>query len=80
MLKWIIRDSAFFMTVEELNVTCENDSCGNEGDKVVLKFSSADGRDFPLTFTPAEPTQNLIDVPITIQEWHEDYVIIMVTK
>ena len=78
--KYTYADGAFAMIVEELSVTCENDSCGGDSDKVVLKFSTADGRDYPLTFTPAEPTQNLIDVPITIQEWHEDYVVIMITK
>ena len=78
--KYTYADGAFAMIVEELSVTCENDACGGDSDKVVLKFSTADGRDYPLTFTPAEPTQNLIDVPITIQEWHEDYVVIMITK
>ena len=78
--KYTYADGAFAMIVDELSVTCENDSCGGDGDKVVLKFSTADGRDYPLTFTPAEPTQNLIDVPITVQEWHENYVVIMITK
>lgn len=71
---------AFAMLVNDLTVTCEEDTCGIEGDKVELKFSTADGKDYPITLTPAEPTQNLIDVPVTIQEWHENYVVIMIAK
>jgi len=71
---------AFAMIVNDLSVTCEDDTCGLDGDKVELKFSTVDGKDYPITLTPAEPTQNLIDVPVTVQEWHEDYVVIMVER
>ena len=71
---------AFAMIVSEFSVNCEEDSCGLDGDQVVLKFSTADGKDYPVTLTPAEPTANLIDVPVTVQEWHQDYVVIMLTK
>ena len=71
---------AFAMTVSEFTVNCEEESCGLDGDQVVLKFSTADGKDYPVTLTPAEPTANLIDVPVTVQEWHQDYVVIMLTK
>ena len=68
----------FAMTVTTLVSTCQNDVCGNEGDQVVLKFSTADGKDYPLTMTPAQPTANLIDVPVTVKEWHDSYVVIEV--
>ena len=71
---------AFAMTVSEFSVNCEEESCGLDGDQVVLKFSTADGKDYTVTLTPAEPTANLIDVPVTVQEWHQDYVVIMLTK
>ena len=71
---------AFAMTVSEFTVNCEEESCGLDGDQVVLKFSTADGKDYPVTLTPAEPTANLIDVPVIVQEWHQDYVVIMLTK
>ena len=68
----------FAMIVSSLMSTCENDICGNEGDQVVLKFSTADGQDYPITLTPAQPTANLIDVPVTVKEWHDGYVVIEV--
>ena len=71
---------AFAMTVSEFTVNCEEENCGLDGDQLVLKFSTADGKDYPVTLTPAEPTANLIDVPVTVQEWHQDYVVIMLTK
>ena len=71
---------AFAMIVNDLSVTCEDDTCGLDGDKVELKFSTVDGKDYPITLTPAEPTKNLIDVPVTVQEWHEDYVVIMLER
>ena len=71
---------AFAMTVSEFQVTCENDVCGQEGDQVVLKFSTADGKDYPITLTPSAPTANLIDVPVTVQEWHEDYVVVILER
>ncbi len=70
---------AFGMVVSDFTVNCEEDNCGLDGDQVVLKFSTAD-QTYPITLTPAEPTANLIDVPVTVQEWHQDYIVIMLTK
>lgn len=71
---------AFGMVVSEFNVTCDDDGvCGQDGDKVVLKFSSAD-KIYPVELTPSAPTANLIDVPVTVQEWHEDYVVIILER
>ncbi len=71
---------AFAMIVSDFNVKCDGDVCGSDDSKVTLKFSTTDGRDYPLEFTPATPTVNLIDVPVTIEEWHQDYVVIKLTR
>lgn len=70
----------FYMSVTELNVNCESDSCGKVGDKVVLKFSTVDGKDYEVTLTTSEPVQNLIDVPVSVEEWHKGYVVIKLTR
>ncbi len=72
---------SFAMIVTNLTVNCDDDgTCGKDGDKVEIKFSTADGKDYPLTLTPTENTQNLIDVPVSVEEWHEDYVVIKLTR
>lgn len=68
----------FAVTVTSLVSTCQNNVCGNDGDQVVLKFSTVAGQDYPITLTPTQPTANLIDVPVTVTEWHDDYVILVV--
>lgn len=72
-------DGSFVMTVNELISTCDADgNCGLEGDKLDIKFSTQDGTDYPLSLTPANPTANLIDVPVTVSEWNDGYVSITV--
>ena len=72
---------SFAMIVSELTVNCDsNNVCGQDGDKVVIKFSTVDGKDYPLTLTPTENVQNLIDVPVSVEEWHDDYVVIKLTR
>ena len=72
---------SFAMIVTDLTVNCDDDgTCGKDGDKVEIKFSTADGKDYPLTLTPSENTQNLIDVPVSVEEWHKDYVVIKLTR
>lgn len=72
---------SFAMIISEFSVKCDDSgTCGQDGDKVVLKFSTADGKDYTVTLTPSESTQNLIDVPVSVEEWHEDYVVIQLTR
>ena len=74
-------NGSFAMIVTDLSVNCDDDAtCGKDGDKVELKFSTTDGKDYPLTLTPSENTQNLIDVPVVVEEWHKDYVVIKLTR
>ena len=70
----------FKMQVTELSVTCDDSgTCGEEGDQVVLKYTAGD-KDYDLTLTPSENTQNLIDVPVSVEEWHNGYVVILMTR
>ena len=72
---------AFVMSITEFNVTCDEESgiCGQDGDKVNLKFSTT-SQDYDITLTPNESVQNLIDVPVSVEEWHGDYIVIKLTR
>lgn len=71
---------AFAMIVSDMEIKCDESDCGKEGSKVSLRFSTTDGRDYTLDLTPEQATANLIDVPVTVQEWHKDYVVIQTTR
>ena len=74
-------NGAFAMIVEELSVKCDDSgTCGSDGDKVVLKFSTVEGANYTLEFTPSESTKTLIDVPVEIKEWHSDYVVMLMKR
>ncbi len=73
--------SSFKMTVTDLQVTCDDSgTCGSNGDKAVVKFVSTAGQEYELTLTPDANTQNLVDVPVSVEEWHDGYVMLLLTR